>query len=82
LGVKLCRILYTALSFNKHYTKVGKNVFRNAVQINFKGTDHATPLYRQKLVLTSPTSGGLSVGIDRSRTKATELVILKYGITC
>jgi hypothetical protein len=29
------------------------------------------PLYRQKFVLTSPTSGGRSVGIVRSRTKAT-----------
>jgi len=31
-----------------------------------------TPLYPQKLVLTSPTGGGRSVGIVRSRTKATE----------
>jgi hypothetical protein len=30
-------------------------------------------LHLQKLALTSPTSGGLSVGIVRSRTKATEL---------
>jgi hypothetical protein len=29
-------------------------------------------LYPQKLALTSPTSGGLSVGVVRSRTKATE----------
>jgi hypothetical protein len=29
-------------------------------------------LYRQKLTLASPTSGGLSVGIVRSRTQATE----------
>jgi hypothetical protein len=29
-------------------------------------------LYPQKLSLTSPTSGGRSVGIVRSRTKATE----------
>jgi hypothetical protein len=29
-------------------------------------------LYPQKLALTSPTSGGRSVGIFRSRTKATE----------
>jgi hypothetical protein len=29
-------------------------------------------LYPQKLALTSPTSGGLSVGIVRSRTQATE----------
>jgi hypothetical protein len=34
--------------------------------------DHVTPLYPQKLGLTSPTSGGRSVGIVRSRTKATE----------
>jgi len=33
-----------------------------------------TPLYPQKLALTSPTGGGRSVGIVRSRTKATELV--------
>jgi hypothetical protein len=31
-------------------------------------------LYPQKLALTSPTSGGRSVGIVRSRAKATELV--------
>jgi hypothetical protein len=35
---------------------------------------HATPLSPQKLALTSPTSGGRSVGIVLSRTKATELV--------
>jgi hypothetical protein len=40
----------------------------------FRRTDHATPLYPQKLALTSPTSGGRSVGIVRSRTKVTELV--------
>jgi len=34
-----------------------------------------TPLYPQKLALTSPTGGGRSVGIVRSWTKATELVI-------
>jgi hypothetical protein len=37
-------------------------------------TDHATPLYPQKLALTSLTSGGRSVGIVRSRTKAMKLV--------
>ena len=34
--------------------------------------DHVTPLYPQKLALTSPTGGGRSVGIFRVRTKATE----------
>jgi len=33
-----------------------------------------TPLYPQKLALTSPTGGGRSVGIVRSRTKATEYI--------
>jgi hypothetical protein len=36
--------------------------------------DHATPLYMQKLALTSPRSGGRSVAIVRLRTKVTELV--------
>jgi hypothetical protein len=35
-------------------------------------SDHVTPLYPQRLALTSPTSGGRSVGIVRSRTQATE----------
>jgi len=35
-----------------------------------------TPLYPQKLALTSPTGGGRSVGIVRSRTKATEFFYL------
>jgi hypothetical protein len=34
------------------------------------------PSIRKKLALTSPTSGGHSVGIVRSRTKASELVII------
>jgi len=37
--------------------------------------DHVTPLYPQKLALTSPTGGGHSVGIVRLRTKATELCV-------
>ena len=45
--------------------------------------DHVTPLYPQKLALTSATGGGRSVGIVRSRTKATEfsLVLLMF-FTC
>jgi len=38
--------------------------------------DHVTPLYPQKLALTSPTGGGRSVGIVRVRTKAKEFVLL------
>jgi hypothetical protein len=39
--------------------------------------DYATLLYPQKLALTSPTNGGRSVGIVRSRTHATE-----FGLFC
>ena len=37
---------------------------------------HVTPLYPQKLALTSPTGGSRSVGIVRVRTKATEPVLV------
>ena len=39
-------------------------------------SDHVTPLYPQKLTLTSPAGGGHSVGIVRSRTKATEFSLV------
>jgi hypothetical protein len=45
-------------------------------------------LYKQRLTLTSPTSGGRSVGIIRSRTQATEFSLLKTrgrvwaGVNC
>jgi hypothetical protein len=42
-------------------------------------TDHVTPLYPQTLALTSPTSGGCSVGIVCSRTQATEFVLFEVG---
>ena len=42
--------------------------------------DHVTPLYPQKLALTSPTGGGRSVGIVRSRTKATEFSFSFSGL--
>jgi hypothetical protein len=34
-----------------------------------------TPFYPQKLALTSPTTSGRSVGIFRSRTQASELLV-------
>jgi hypothetical protein len=41
-----------------------------------RSADYATPL---KLALTSPTSGGRSVGIVRWRTKAPEFLFLSGG---
>ena len=42
--------------------------------------DHVTPLYPQKLALTSPTGGGRSVGKVRVRTKATEFSFFKASL--
>ena len=44
--------------------------------------DHVTPLYPQKLALTSPTGGGRSVGIVRVQTKATEFVCFMICVGC
>jgi hypothetical protein len=44
--------------------------------VGIRRADHVTPLYPQKLALTSPTSGGGSVGIIRSRTKSTEFSLV------
>jgi len=48
--------------------------------VGIRCADHVTPLYPQKLALTSPTGGGRSVGIVRVRTKATEFSFLLAGI--
>jgi hypothetical protein len=41
--------------------------------IETRHTDHVSlSLYPQKLALTSPTSGGRSIGIVRSQTQVTE----------
>jgi hypothetical protein len=40
---------------------------------------YVTPLYPQKLALTLPTRGCHLVGILRSRTQATELLLLLYS---
>jgi hypothetical protein len=46
--------------------------------MGIRRADHATH-YPQKLALTLPTSCGRSVGIVRSRTKATEFsLVLKF----
>jgi hypothetical protein len=40
--------------------------------VGIRHDDHVAPYIRKKLVITSPTSGGRSVGIVRSRTQTTE----------
>jgi hypothetical protein len=41
---------------------------------------HVAPSIGQKLALTSPTSGGRSVGVVRSRSQATDLVICFFFV--
>jgi hypothetical protein len=45
---------------------------RRLTAVGIRCADNVTPLYPQKLALTSPTGGGRSVGIVRSRPKAME----------
>jgi hypothetical protein len=67
-----------SIKFDIETLKSVKKIEITAVGI--RHADRVAPLFPQKLALTSPTSGGRSVGIVRSRTQATELVIetLKY----
>jgi hypothetical protein len=46
--------------------------------VGIRCADHATPSIRNKFALTSPTSGGRSVGTVRLRTKATGFRFLVY----
>ena len=48
--------------------------------VGIRCADHVT-LYPQKLALTSPTGGGRSVGIVRSRTKATEFILSVFSVS-
>jgi hypothetical protein len=42
--------------------------------VGISHADHVAPLYPQKLAITSPTSGGRSVGIVRLRIQTMEFV--------
>jgi adenine C2-methylase RlmN of 23S rRNA A2503 and tRNA A37 len=44
--------------------------------VGIRHDDHVAPLYPQELTLTSPTSGGCSVGIVVSRTQAAEFSLV------
>jgi hypothetical protein len=46
--------------------------------VGIRCADNVTPLYPQKLAVTSPTGGGRSVGVVLSRTKATEFIFIFY----
>jgi hypothetical protein len=53
--------------------KVEAPVYKTEITTaGIRQADHVAPYIRKKLALTSPTSGGRSVSIVRSRTQATE----------
>jgi hypothetical protein len=56
--------------------------WKSSRSVEIRCADHVTTLYPQKLALTSPTGGGRSVGIVRSRTKATEFSFYVYVNIC
>ena len=53
---------------------------RDWTAVGNRCADHVTPLYLQKLVLTSSTGSGRSVGIVRSRIKATEFSLVYMAL--
>jgi hypothetical protein len=61
IKLKTLKIKSRILSSMKYYEELSAAGIRCA--------DHATPSIRKKLALTTPTSGGRSVGIVRLRTK-------------
>jgi hypothetical protein len=65
-----CKAIGIVVPFSRYYD----NFFCYYCCIGLENRDYG--LYPQKLVLTSPTSGGRLVGIVCSQTKATELVII------
>jgi hypothetical protein len=52
--------------------KVAAPVTENTA-VGIRHADHVAPSIRKMLAITSPTSGGRSVGIVRSRTQTMEL---------
>jgi hypothetical protein len=53
---------------------LGRKSSGSGLEIREYGRRVPPPLYPQKLILTSRTSGGRSVGIVRSRTHAKEFI--------
>jgi hypothetical protein len=57
------------------YRKVAAPVYKTEnTAVGIRHSDHVAPSILQKLAITSPTSGGRSVGIVRSRTQTMEFI--------
>jgi hypothetical protein len=68
--------------------KVAASVYKTEnTAVGIRHTDHVAPFIHQKLAITSPTSGGHSVGIVRPRTQTMEFFCITldyqdYSCTC
>jgi hypothetical protein len=57
--------------------KVAAPVYKTEnTAVGIRHADHVALLYPQKLAITSPTSGGRSIGIVRSRTQTMEFSLV------
>jgi hypothetical protein len=76
--------IYSQFYWTKFWWHAPIHVFRFAITSGLGNREHVlrdplcwprNALYPERLALTSPTSSGRSVGIVRSRTKATKFVV-------
>ena len=69
--------IHSVMIDNSNFEMVEEFQKQRLTAVGTRRANHVTPLYPQKLALTSPTDDGRSVGIVRSRTKATEFSLVR-----
>src|SRR5215510_13984583 len=70
----MCYVIVTGVYVFSVSNFSGSGLENRLTAVGTRCADHVSPLYPQKLALISPTGGGRSVSIVRSRTKVTELL--------
>jgi hypothetical protein len=73
VGLERCPLSLVSTTEELLNRKVAAPVWKTeTTAVGIRRADHVTPSIRKKLAITSPTSGGRSVGIVRSRTQPME----------